>query len=300
MKKNVQTTLILALLYTLSISFGHAFDIDETVDDEIRKNYNPTQLINDVNIKETALDKNIQHTPSAQKQSSEESLPALPNITKVNSSSKESDVKNNSITSNSSLKPYIAGNIKVKAGTVFNVVSESSISDWQRKGTKVNFRTVSNAYGNGYTIPKGTIFHGEILDSHQPQITCNGGLVVVKIYSMNYKGMNVPLSAYVSRVNDKKIFLNNIKGKRTFLKTTWEKGDWGRSVFNKMLAVTVGLGADGSTLILTPFPVAYGTICLGLNTITSPICAFFSKGEHISLPSGSRFRIKLVDEVLID
>ena len=56
MRKNVKSTLILAFIYTLSISLGHAFDIDETVDDEIRKNYNPAQLINDVNIKDHALD----------------------------------------------------------------------------------------------------------------------------------------------------------------------------------------------------------------------------------------------------
>jgi len=67
-----------------------------------------------------------------------------------------------------------------------------------------------------------------------------------------------------------------------------------------MLNLTVNLGGEGSTILLSPFPFAYGTICLGLNTLASPITAFFSKGGHVSIPAGSAFRIKLMDDVYID
>lgn len=297
MKRIVGSTLIIASLYIASICDGHAFDVDETVDDEIRKNYNPTQLIQDVKGKNSALDKKIDSAP-AKPIIVDENLPALPNISKQASSIKAPDVKDN--TEPIVTKPYLGGNIKVKAGTSFNVTNTTSISDWQRKGTKVKFISKGNTFGKSYTIPSGTIFLGEIIESHQPQITCNGGLVVIKVDTMIYKGQRIPIIAYVTRANDKKIFFNNIKGERNYLKTTWKKGNWGRTLFNKMLAVSVGLGANGSTLILTPFPFAYGTICLGLNTITSPICAFFSKGGHISIPANSPFRIKLVDEVMIN
>lgn len=298
MRNNVRNTLIIASLYTFLACQGHAFDIDETVDDEIRKNYNPTQLIQDVGIKPSALEKNLEVMPSKQNKI-DENLPALPNITKQAQTIKTTNT-NISNKEQITYKKYTGGNIKVKAGTSFNVLNTTSISDWQRKGTSVKFITKGNTFGRAYTIPNGTIFTGEIIESHQPQITCNGGLIVIKIDSMIYKNQKIPVTAYVTRANEKKIFFNNIKGKRTYLKTTWEKGNWGRTIFNKMLTVTVGLGADGATLVLTPFPVAYGTICLGLNTITSPICAFFSKGEHISIPADSAFRIKLVDDVMID
>jgi hypothetical protein len=117
---------------------------------------------------------------------------------------------------------------------------------------------------------------------------------------MIYKNQSIPIDAYVIRANDKKIFLNNIKGQRTFLKTMWQKGNWGRTLFNKMMTLTVNLGGTGSTFILSPFPLAYGTICLGANAITSPICAFFSKGGHISIPAGSNFKIKLNENVMIN
>ena len=40
MKTVVKNTLIILILACSCSNFGHAFDIDETVDDEIRKNYN--------------------------------------------------------------------------------------------------------------------------------------------------------------------------------------------------------------------------------------------------------------------
>ena len=56
---NVKKTLImLTFLFTMP-NFGHAFDIDATVDDEIRKNYNPTKLLEDTGIQDTALNKSL-------------------------------------------------------------------------------------------------------------------------------------------------------------------------------------------------------------------------------------------------
>lgn len=292
MKKNVKNTLILMFLACLFANSGHAFDIDETVDDEIRKNYNPNQLIQDTGIKDSALDKKIQAEPV---QTIDPSLPALPNITKQNSTSKTS-----AATTVTKYEPYKGGHIKVKSGSSFNVTSNTNIADWQAEGTKVSFTLPKATFGKGFSLPAGTIFQGQIVESHQPQITCNGGLVAIKVDTMIHKNQKIPIDAYITRANDKKIFLNNIKGERTYLKTMWKKGNWGRTLFNKMMTLTVNLGGTGSTFILSPFPLAYGTLCLGANAITSPICAFFSKGGKVSIPAGSDFRIKLNEDVMIN
>ena len=295
MKLNVKNTLFVTILYLSMTNLGHALDLDVSVDDEIRKNYNPTKLIEDVGSKETALEKKLQATPVIK----DENLPELPNITKHGKSTKTSDIKSNTIVS--SAPPILTnGNIKIKKGTSFNVKNTNAISDWQGKGSKITFKTSKPIYGKRYTIPESTIFYGEILESHRPQITCNGGLVVIRIYSMIYKGQTVPIEAYVTKADGKKIFLNNIKGDRTYLKTMWKKGNWGRTLFNKMLTMTVSLGASGSTIVLSPFPLAYGTICLGANTILSPVTAFFSKGGHVSIPANSDFRIKLMENAMIN
>ena len=296
MKTIVKKTLIAVILACSCSNFGHAFDIDETVDDEIRKNYNPNQLIQDVGIKENALEKKFQAEPIVQP--IDPSLPALPNITKNNNTKNTNTIKpNQTITK---YEPYTGGHIKVKSGSSFNVTSNTTIADWQTRGTRVSFTLPKATHGRGFSMPAGTIFQGEIVESHQPQITCNGGLVAIKIDSIIYKNQKIPVDAFITRANDKKIFLNNIKGERTYLKTMWKKGNWGRALFNKMMTLTISLGGTGSTLILSPFPLAYGTICLGANSIASPICAFFSKGGKLSIPAGSNFRIKLNEDIMIN
>ena len=293
---NVKNTLFAIFLMLSIANVGHALDLDATVDDEIRKNYNPDKLINDVGVKSTALEKNME----ADAIIPDPNLPSLPSITNKGTSTKAPDVKGSTIIPQVTYPKLVNGNITIKSGTSFNVVSTSSISDWQAKGTKLIFKTNKQIFGKRYSIPAGTLFYGEIVECHQPQISCNGGLVVIFVNSMIYKGQTVPITGYITRANDKKIFFNNIKGERTYLKTMWKKGNWGRTIFNKMLTVSVGLSATGSTFVLTPFPFAYGTLCLGANTIISPITAFFSKGGHVSIPSGSPFRIKLIEDAMIN
>ena len=297
MKINVKKTLFILILGMLMPNLVLAIDLDETVDEEIRKNYNPNKLVNETEIETSALNKSMQ---ADNIKTVDESLPSLPNITKYGNSTKQSDVKNTTIVPKTSYMPYTGGNIKVRKGKSFDVISSQGISDWQVKGTILKFKTSTNVHGKGYTIPIGTVFQGEIIESHKPQITCYGGLVVIRVNSMIYKGQTVPLKAYVTRADDKKIFLNNIKGDRTFLKTMWKKGDWGRTLFNKMLSLTISLGAEGSTAVLSPFPIAYGTICLGANALASPITAFFSKGGKVTIPAGSNFRIKLLEDTFIN
>lgn len=273
---------IITLVLLISCS-GHAFsfDLDMTVEDDIRKNYNSSKLVKDTNTDDL------------------EELPALPDKLKNSSNTKTPQVPKNSYTQTPTIN-LKQGNVKISKGTSFNVISTSTISDWQSSGTTVKFKTNQMINKKHYTIPKGTIFTGEIIESHQPQISCNGGLVVIRIQSMNYKGETVPVNAYVTKANGKMIFLNDIKGERKYLKTLWKKGAWGRSFFNRMLALTVNLGKDSATLVLTPFPFLYGTLCFGANAIISPITAFFEKGGHVSIPSGSAFKIKLLDDAYID
>ena len=284
MNKNA---IIACLIFIMSTNFVWAFDLDMTVDDEIRKNYNSSKLVEDT------------HTGNSE----DESLPSLPEISKYD---KQNDSVNkvidNEVLTVTQLPKasIIANTVKIWKGTSFDVVNATKINDWLAKGNTVKFRTKAPIVKRKYTIPAGTTFTGEILEVHRPQITCNGGLVVIRIRSMTYKGQTIPINAYITRADDKKIFLNNIKGDRTYLKTTWKKGSWGRNMFSKMWNLTTNLGDDAATLILSPFPFVYGTVCYGVNTIVSPICAFFSKGGHVSIPAGSDFRIKFLDSVYIE
>ena len=282
--KNRKTLLriVTITLFAQNLCFGHvhAFDLDMTVEDDIRKNYNSSQLVNDTNTGDL------------------EELPELP--AKLKGENTVSAVKKSTPVSVPKTQIYSKGNIKIAKGTSIDVTNTTKISDWQTKGATVKFKTPNPVYTKRYTIPSSTIFTGEIIDSHQPQVSCNGGLVVIKVRSMTVNGRTYRLNAYITRADGKIIFLNNIKGERTYLKTMWKKGNWGRSLFNQMLSLTIRLGAEGSTVLFSPFPLAYGAICLGANTLLSPVTAFFSKGKHVSINAGSPFRIKLLDDTYID
>ena len=280
--KLYQQILLTSFLILLSTTIVEAFDLDMTVDDDIRTNYNSSKLMNDTNTNDL------------------ESLPELPENLKNNSMNNSStNYRVNSVPI-TNLNDIHAGNTKIHKGTIFHVTSNTPISDYSPKGTTVKFKLTSPVIKNKYSIPKGAIFTGEITESHQPQISCNGGLVVIKINSINYKNQTIPINAYITKADNKFVFLNNIKGERTYLKTMWRKGAWGRSMFHRMCSLSARLGSDGATLVLAPFSFVYGALCAGGNAVISPVTAFFSKGGHVSIQSGSNFNIRLLEDAYVD
>lgn len=259
--------LLLFVIFIFPISIN-AIDIDSSVDDEIRKNYKTDVII-------------------------DEELPELPKILQTTPPHTQTDTVE--IIQKKVAQAGFHG--VIKGGTKFNVVNDNTISDGLKKGAKVTFHTTNQITTKGVTIPAGTKFYAEITDSHPPQITCNGGLVELKVHSIVINNSVTLIDGYITRTNSKKIFLNNIKGKRTYLSTLWKKTGFGRNLFNKMLTLTINLGGDGTTLVLSPFPIAYGSIVLGLNTLSSPIIAFFSKGGRVNIPVGTDFVIKIREDV---
>ena len=282
--------IIFFLIFVIFLNHAHAFDLDETVDDELRKNYNSSKLIEPIDDNNHALNKSMEET---------ESLPQLPNIVKSDDNISKPANSNTVYKPTKSVQKANLKNIKITKGSTIEVYNTNQISDWQSRGANVQFKLRTSKNTRRLSIPQSTIFLGEVVNSHQPQVTCNGGLVVIKIHSMRINSETIPINAYVVKANDKNIYFNNIKGERTFLKTAWAKGNWGRTLFNKMMTLTINLGSEGSTLVLSPFPFAYGTLCLGLNTLTSPITAFFSKGKHISIPAGSPFKIRFTSDFAV-
>ena len=280
--KLYQQILLTFSLIMLSISVVKAFDLDMTVDDDIRTNYNSSKLMNDTNTNDL------------------ESLPELPDNLKNNSTNNSSRNNQTYTKPITNINDIHAGNTKIHKGTIFHVTNNSQISDYLTSGTTVKFKLNSPVIKNKYSIPKGAIFTGEITESHQPQVSCNGGLVVIKINSMNYKNQTIPINAYITKADNKFVFLNNIKGERTYLKTMWKKGAWGRSMFHRMCSMSAKLGSDGATLVLAPFSFVYGVLCAGGNAVISPVTAFFSKGNHVSIQSGSNFNIRLLDDAYVD
>lgn len=276
-----------------------AVNFDTSLDDEIRKNYNPNKIEADMAL--PALPKIIngsQNVPGKP--------PEKPAVRQIKKSTAPAPQK---YTLEAQLPPATAAKFKqaiysenyatLKAGTKINVKLLSSISDKTPKGTKISFVSqypVSTTY---FTIPIGTVFNGRIGDSHRPQLAGNGGLIVIDINSLTLNDGTHPISAYVTTVNYKNVFFNNIKGKRNYLNGMVKSTAPGRHFFGKMLSITANLARDGSSIILSPFSLGLGVIILAGNVIASPALALFYKGGSVYIKEGANFEIKLLDDMII-
>ena len=282
------TKFILILLAILTINMPViALELDLSVDEEIKKKYNTSKLENDV-------------------------LPALPKIeTTKNTASQKTP---NSTTTQQSLPPKTlptttaqppvitkidkSNAIKIPSWTKFQVKSNQLISDWSKEGSTVSFTSTAPVYKK-VTIPAGTIFYGTVTDSHRPQITGNGGLIVLKVTSMKYNGKTIPIDAKITKANAKKIFFNNIKGKRQYWKGVANQVDKGEAFYKKTRQASNKLADNPIGWIISPLPTIVGIAGYAVTTATSPVFAIFYKGGNISIPAGSSFEIKLLEPAYI-
>lgn len=287
----MKNILSLILIINLLCAPVLALELDTSLDDEVRKNYNPNKIEQDYKLPQLPK---IQEEPAVKPIS----YTAKPPTT-------------TSATTAPQLKP-ITGSIKkpaarhsdenyaiLKQGTKIRVRSLSRISDRSRRGTKVSFVSeypVSTTY---FTIPMGTTFKGEIVRSHKPQFGANGGLIVIKIDSVVLRGQTQPFNAKITKADSKKIFFNNIKGKRKYTASMLKSMRPGVGFFKKMWRTTTYLAGDGTSILVSPFSLAIGCFGLGGNVMVSPALAMFHKGGSISIPEGSDFEIKLMQDVFI-
>jgi len=277
---------IISVLLAINLlsSFALALELDTSIDDEIRRNYNPSKL---------ELE-SLPPLPKTNTSPSSSNMPLPPKTLPSTPSSKPSvGVKNLPNYSGSTA----ATAIRIKKGTKFRVKSTSVISDYLKEGTSVSFKSVKPVTQTYITVPEGTVFKGIILDSHQPQIAGNGGLVVLIVDSMVFRGSTISVHAKITKANHKKIFINNIKGQRGYLKGVVNSMQPGKRFYHKMIRATASLSDGPFTILLTPFTVAAGVVVYGVNIVGSPVFAIFAKGKRISIPAGCEFEVKLLEDI---
>lgn len=267
--------LILIGLY-IGIVQTSALELDMSVDEEIKKKYNSSKLEYYVLPQLPKVDNTTNQTPPKTQLDYNQNTQA-PVITKV---------------------PQNAGK-KLSAGTKFQVKSNTAISDWQREGTNITFTTTAPVYKKNITIPAGTRFAGQIINSHQPQFTGNGGLVVIKLNSMTYNGKTYNVNAKITKAHYKKIFFNNMKGERKYWKGVSARVNQGEKFYSKARQKANKLADNPVFMILSPIPTIVGFVGCTACTILSPVTALTTKGGHLSIPAGSQFEIKLLDSAYV-
>lgn len=248
---------------------------------------------------DTSANARKNYTPS--KFETDEALPSMPKITDpVFTSTYVKPQHHISVTSEadtvlSTQKSYIS----IKKGTKIKLKLLNNISDKTNKGTRINFVSIFPVTTSYYTIPAGTIFKGSIIDSHPPQFSANGGLIVIVIDTVILNDSVQPIGAYVSKANGKMIFKNNIKGKRMYIASVFDSTGHGYRFFKRMCGVTRDFAQHGYSIILSPFSLILGVVVWGANIMISPALAMAYKGKNIYIDKGAIFEIKLLHDSYI-
>lgn len=262
-----------------------AFELDTSVDDEIRKKYNPSKLEQDMAL--PALPKILQETNNSNN-----------NIKNVNTVVKPPE---SAVTKPKQADYYKSEQkaIRLRKGTRIKLRLMNSVSDATPKGTKLSFSSVREVRTKYLKIPAGTVFNGYVVNSHKPQFSGNGGLIVININSMILDDEVQPISAKVVRANSKHIFKNNIKGKRTYIKSVVASAKPGFRFYNRMVQVSTRYVHRTAGVVVTPLSLASGVVVLGADVLTSPVVSLFKKGGHIALREGDEIEVKLLQDVFV-
>ncbi len=198
------------------------------------------------------------------------------------------------------VKPINTGDyVLVKKGTKFKLRIEQAVDDSANIGSKIYFTSLFPEVNKYITIPAGTKFIGTVQDSHLPQISANGGLLVISVDEFIYKGRSYPIEAQIIMVGNKRIFQNNIKGKHTYWKSVAKAIKPGQKFYSKSWQLTKKFAGDGLEVILTPITFVGGVTVLAANVAVSPAIALFSKGGRLFINKGTKFQIKLIEDTAV-
>ena len=296
-KKYINIFLILIFL----TGNAPAFELDASVDKEIRQKYNTSKLEQDA----------LPDLPNILKESNTNKKSDIPEKAKLINDTPISEIPDTNINTDYSLgfervksdKALAGGDsyteIKIPKGTKFKVRSKTNLSDKNAVGAGMTFVSTVPVTKRYVSFPTGTTFRGYIEDSHQPNFAGNGGLLKLKINSMNYNGNNQNIDAKVIRANNKIIFFNNIKGKRGYIKGMTTRVNKGENFYKKTRQTSANLSNNPVGVLVSPIPTIVGIAGYGVNLIASPVTALWSKGSGITLPSGTDYTIKLRNDSFI-
>ncbi len=261
-----------------------AYELDVSVDEDIKQKYNSSKLSDEMlpqlpqKLKNTS---NMSVTPSSNTNSSQTyssvSVPNYPKISGVNKSG-----------------------IKISRWTTFKLKSSTKITNWSGQNAAISFTSLEPVYKKNITIPSGTVFKGNIVKTHSAQVTGNGALVEVKVSSMIYNGKTVPISSVVTKVNGENIFFNRIKGARQYVTGVKNKVKSATNIYQKGRNTSAKLSKNPVGTILSPLPTIGGFVAGAVGTVASPITGLVQKGGNVTIPAGSTYEIRLIDDAYVN
>lgn len=188
---------------------------------------------------------------------------------------------------------------RLAKGTQIRVINQSNITDALVEGQTVIFLSTQEIYTPYFKIPKNTKFVARVVDSHRPQMTCNGGLVGLRIVSANINGYTQQLNGGIIKKNTDSVYFSNLKGRHSYGRNVGKKAKWGQNKFKQWSKTSRNLANKGAGVIIAPFPYIGGCILAAASTVSAPATALLGKGGNLDIPAKTTFTIKLYEDALL-
>lgn len=188
---------------------------------------------------------------------------------------------------------------KIPKGTKFHVRSKQDISDNSKNGTKVSFEsTCPQNITNNHATSK-LIFKGKIVKSRNPQAGCNGGLIKIKIDKMTIGNITYPVNGMVTKINDKRVLFNNIKGDSSYLYNTITAANMKNGTLHNLYQEPCTKICGDGNAVIAPIYLLGGAVLQTSNLLLSPVAALFKSGKNVNIQKNSDFIIKLEENVFV-
>lgn len=273
--------LAFSLSFMMLFAPAFAYDLDVSVDKEIEQKYDSGKLNKDMGVNNSNQTRKSSKKAPKSTPTFDNSVPGVSTKTQNSANAKSSG-------------------IKIPSGTKFIVKSNNAVSGSSSVNYSVKFTSSYGVCINGITIPAGTVFKGYIGVAHAGQITGNGGLIEINVTEMVYNGKTCNIEGKITKVNSKNIFLNNIKGKRQYLSNVGNQLKKGVNIYNRVHSISSVIPNNPVNKVLSPVSAVVGAAGTLTNTVISPVIAVFQKGQNISLPAGTVFEIKLINDAYLN
>ncbi len=187
--------------------------------------------------------------------------------------------------------------LKLNKGRKFLVISSQNLSDSDKYGIPVSFESVHKEYILSDNKPSKVVFKGIIEKTQGPRFAGKSGSVKIKLEKITIDSITYPVSAIISKINDKSVFFNTLNSAPCYLSN---------------LALTANQGVMNNSIkdpctneICTVNTLARPLIFLGAagvglaDLLISPIAALKLKGDNTNIPKNTYFEIKLDEELHI-
>lgn len=212
-----------------------------------------------------------------------------------NSTSKASLISNeiNSILPNMELDT-----LKLEKGRKFVVVSDRMLSSDSVSGIPVRFESVQKEYLAYDKRPSKIVFQGRIEKTGKPRLAGKSGTVKVKLEKITIDKITYPVSALISKIDDKNVYFNTLSGAPLYganLADSFNNG----TIHSSWKDPCGNMQCTSSNNLARPIIYLSAAALQAADLLISPIATLFKSGSDVTIPKKTFFEIKLDKDMYV-